>query len=227
MAADFIPSRDANLVNWSLNLKTRLIATPLAFGISAPQAVNYGTLNDSFVALYTAAGNAGTRTPSGVLAKSQARRVLTDNARMLSRIIQATPFVTAVQKSDLGLTVPVMPTPVPVPGTAPTLDIISAVGRTVKIRLHDAAAPTRRGKPPLVSGASVFSFIGTAAPSEQAQWKFEGNITRTVFNVVFPATVAAGAQVWLTAFWYNPRAQQGPGCPAVGTNLPGGSAMAA
>ena len=118
-------------------------------------------------------------------------------------------------------------TPIPVPSSAPDIDIVSVSGRSVKIRLHDAASPTRRGKPPLVSGAAVFSFVGATAPTDPAQWKFEGNMTRTVVNVVFPGTVAAGAQVWITAFWYNPRAQQGPGTPAVGTNLAGGAAMAA
>ena len=78
-----------------------------------------------------------------------------------------------------------------------------------------------------VDGASVFSFVGAAAPTDESAWKFEGNTTRTVVNVLFPNTVAAGAKVWFTAFWFNPRAQRGPASAPVGTNIPGGGAMAA
>jgi hypothetical protein len=46
-------------------------------------------------------------------------------------------------------------------------------------------------------------------------------------DVLFPATVASGATVWLSAFWFNPRKQPGPACDPVSANLPGGGAMAA
>ena len=91
----------------------------------------------------------------------------------------------------------------------------------------DPANPTRRGKPAGVDGLSVFSFVGTSAPTDEANWKFEGNTTRTVVDVLFPATVVPGAKVWFTAFYFNARKQRGPAATAVGTNIAGGSAMAA
>ena len=149
------------------------------------------------------------------------------NLRVLSGIIQKFPAMTNTLRIDLGLPVPMMPGPIPVPANPPALNIVSVSGRTVKIRLHDAASTIKRGRPPGVAGASVFSYVGLAAPTDAAQWKYEGNATRTKLNVSFPDTVASGAAVWLTAWWYNPRAQRGPGCAAVGTNIQGGPAMAA
>jgi hypothetical protein len=48
-----------------------------------------------------------------------------------------------------------------------------------------------------------------------------------VVDVEFPADAANGATVWLTAFWFNPRAQSGPACQPISTNIPGGLSMAA
>jgi hypothetical protein len=127
----------------------------------------------------------------------------------------------------LGLLPRASRTPVPAPGNPPGIDIVSSVGNTVKIRLHDSTSSTRRGKPAGVSGASVFSFVGAVAPTDQAGWNFEGNTSKTVVDVAFPSTTASGAKVWFTAFWFNARKQSGPAAAAVGTNIPGGAAMAA
>jgi hypothetical protein len=87
----------------------------------AAQATAYGALHDAFVAAYTAANSDATRTPSAIITKDDARVALVANARMLARIVQATPSVTNTQKSDLGLTVRVVePGPIPPPAAAPS-----------------------------------------------------------------------------------------------------------
>jgi hypothetical protein len=65
-------------------------------------------------------------------------------------------------------------------------------------------------------------FVGSAPPMDISQWKFETSTTRTSFDIEFPASVAAGSQVWLCAFWFNPRAQSGPACQPVTAYLAGG-----
>jgi hypothetical protein len=153
---------------------------------------------------------------------------LVAEARMLARIVQATPTVTPEQKSDLGLTVrDVEPSPIPPPASAPEVLVLSAVVRTLRVRLIDPANPTRRGKPLGVAGASVFSYVGETAPADLSAWKFEGSSSRTSFQVEFPATVAAGAKVWVSAFWFNAKQQQGPAATPQSANIPGGSALAA
>lgn len=214
MSSNFLPKREAELVTWSTNFKTKITATPTAYGLSAPQATAYGGLHDAFVAAYQTANNPDTRSPSSIIAKDMARDVLANNARLLARIVQATPIVTAQQKSDLGLSVrDTQPSPIPPPADAPAIVIESAAGNTVRIRLIDKENPARRGKPAGVDGASVFSFVGAAAPAEEADWTFEGNTTRTGVGIVFPATVAPGAKVWFTARLTNTCASRGLAWP--------------
>lgn len=224
---DFLPSREADLVTWSLNYKTRLIAAPTAVGVTAPQASAYGALHDAFVTAYNAANNDGTRTRAAIITKDTAKTALIANARLLAGIIQKYPATTNTQRAELGLTVrDADPTPVPPPAAAPGLTVISVDGRTVKFRLFDPANPTRKAKPAGVRGATVMSYVGETAPADPGAWKFEGSLTgRTEAEVVFPLTVAAGAKVFLTAFWFNPRSESGPACAPVSTYLQFGGDM--
>ena len=226
-----IPTLDAALADWSTNANTRLTASPATYGTTAAVATQYDTLHDAFIAAYNnvvAARESGVISSPLVAIKDAAKLALLSFARPLYKTIQANTAVTASAKIELGVVVPdVEPTPLPPPADAPGIDILSAVGNTVRIRLHDTAHPTRKAKPLGVSGAAVFSFVGAAAPSDPAVWKFEGNTTITITTVTFPGTVAPGSKVWFTAFWFNPRAQSGPAATPVGTNIPGGGAMAA
>ena len=226
-----IPTKDVLLVDWSSNTNSRLTSAPATYGTTAAIATQYDTLHDAFILAYNnmvAARASGTRSQSLTNLKNEAKRDLLNFARPLYKTIQANTAVAASAKIELGIVVPdVEPTPLPPPADAPGIDIVSAIGNTVRLRLHDAANPTRKGKPLGVDGASVFSFVGAAAPSDPAAWKFEGNTTLTKFTVTFPGSVPPGSKVWFTAFWFNPRAQSGPAATPVGTNIPGGGAMAA
>jgi hypothetical protein len=46
-----IPTKDSALVAWS-NADTRLTASPVTYGITAPVATQYKTLHDAFLATY-------------------------------------------------------------------------------------------------------------------------------------------------------------------------------
>src|SRR5688572_5910823 len=224
-----IPTKDSALAAWSTNADTRLTATPTAFGCTAAQATAYTALHDPFIAAYEAAAAVGARSKSLVAAKDTAKANLLRYAREIYAFVQASLTVTDANKELLGVVVRnPEPSPVPAPATAPVLTVKSVSGRTVKIGLRDAASEERRGKPPGVLGASVFSYVGATAPADISAWTFEGNTGRTTIDVVFPSTVAVGAQVWLTAFWFNPRKQSGPACTPVSTNVQfGGVSMAA
>ena len=137
--------------------------------------------------------------------KNDARTALKNSARLLATIIQGQATVTDAQKIELGLTVRSAPSRIPRPADAPALDIVSVERRTVHLRLHDATDASRRGKPAGVAGATLFSFIGPTPPSNPNDWKFEGNTTRTTFDVTFPDSVAPGTQVWVCASGERPR----------------------
>ena len=66
----------------------------------------------------------------------------------------------ADKRAALGITVPDLdPPPVPPPEAAPQLDIVEVVGRTVKVRLRNAATGKRK-KPEGVATATVLSYVG-------------------------------------------------------------------
>jgi hypothetical protein len=218
---DFLPAREAELVTWVNTFKALITAAPTTYGLTAADASSYGTLATNFINAYNVAQADATRSPSNIIAKTQAKVNLLRSTRQLAGIIQKFPGTTDQMRSDLGLTVPVQPAPIPQPGAAPELVVLKRDGVAVLIRLVDANS-TRRGKPPGVQGARLYSFVGANPPADVDGWKFEGQITRTRALVVFPADTAPGTKVWLIACWYNPRGEVGPACDPVSAYIAGG-----
>jgi hypothetical protein len=161
----------------------------------------------------------GARSKALVVAKDAAKKALLPFARELYQTVQGAVNVSDADKVLLGVNVRAVPTPRPVPAGSPAADVMSVSGRSVTYRLHDAENAGRRGKPFGVAGAMVFTYVGEVAPTDPAAFKFEGNLTRTVFTLTFPETVAPGAKVWFTASWFNERGEAGPGCTPVSATI--------
>lgn len=194
-------------------------ASPTTYGLTAEQATAYTTAQGAFLQAYQLANNPATRSPSNIETKDDAKAALIAETRKLVNIVQAYPGTTDTMRVDLGITVrDYDPTPVPVPGTSPTIDILSVDAWTVKLRLHNGDS-TSRAKPAGVKGASLFSYVGGTPPVSVDDWKFEGSVTTTLTQVVFPDTVTPGTVVWITAFWFNPTAQSGPAATPVSTRI--------
>lgn len=228
MAENYLPTREADYALWQKNFDALITATPTAYGLTTGQATEYDTLFIAWTSAYNIASTPSTRTPSAIQAKNDAKAALTEETRKLVKIIQGYPNTTNEMRVDLGITVPdVEPTPVPQPEFAPSLTIVSVMGRTVKIRLRDVENPDRRGKPTGVQGATVLSYVGEEPPADPGDWSWSFNTSKTVDEVTFPATVAAGSKVWITAVWFNARKQNSPAAAAQSTNISGGLAMAA
>lgn len=218
MAASIkIARSDQGLLAQSLNFSTHISAAPTTYGLSAAQATAYGTLHANY-ATALAAADPAVRNKPATSQKNAARLALVQSLRLLAQLVQGTSTVSDAQKLTLGLTVPAQRTPQPPPADAPALDVVSVSGRNVRIRLHDANTE-KRGKPLGVLGAAVFSYVGAEAPTDPANWKWEGNTTKILFDIAFPLSVAPGAQVWLTAAWFNERTQNGPLCAPASTNV--------
>jgi hypothetical protein len=101
----------------SQSFSDQINATPLAFGITAPMALEYKTLNDLFVAKFALADDAATRTTVTLLDRNNSAKDLVAKAAELAGIIEHTPTVTDGQRASLGLSVRATPTPSPAPGT--------------------------------------------------------------------------------------------------------------
>src|SRR5262245_6470997 len=91
---EFLPTRETELLAWSLNFSTKITATPTAFGLVAAQATAYATLHSTFSNKLTIASDPGTNSKANVEAKNLAKFALIDSARDLVRQIQGVPTVT-------------------------------------------------------------------------------------------------------------------------------------
>jgi hypothetical protein len=221
-----LPNTDSAILAFSLNFSTKISATPTAFGLTAAQATAYATLHSNF-ATALAACDPAVRSKPATSAKNDARTALKNQLRMLALAVQATPTVTDSQKISLGLSVEAGRQPVPPPVVVPQVDIVSVTGRTVRIRIHDAAGEGKRSKPAGVKGAAICSFVGAMAPTDPSAYKWEGSATRPIAEVIFPESVAPGAVVWITAMWFNERQQNGPACTPVSATINYGMSQAA
>lgn len=227
MGRNFYFGKDAEIVAGSSNFSALITLAPTTYGLVSGQATAFATLNTALQSAYSASINPSTRTPVSVEAKNVAIRNMRVSAVNLSKVVYSTMTVNDSQLVALGLLPRSVRTPIPAPADAPVIDIVSVAGNTVRIRLHATDDSTRRGKPAGVDGAVVFSHVGPTAPTVETEWTNEGITSKTVVDIVFPATAAGGSKVWFTAFWFNPRKQNGPAATPVSTNIAGGSAMAA
>ena len=217
MAKPFYLLGDAKLLAWSASFSGHLTATPGDYGITPAQATTYQALNAAFATALTAWQNPVTRTPVTRTAKDTARANLLAGAKYLVNTINSNPAATDVMRNQLGIPVRKKPTPIPAPDQSPLIDVTSVNGRTVTLKLHNDTA--KRGKPAGVTSASVFTFVGSAAPTDPAAWTFQGMISKTKFDITFPDSTTANT-VWVTANWLNGKGQSGVACAPVQINLP-------
>jgi hypothetical protein len=235
MPKGFLPNADAALLDWSRNFAARLSESGERYGISPAQAADYALKNAAFADAYHLVADPTTRTRPNVLAKNDVRAALRAAARRLALIIKSQ-AVTDDERIALGLSPRNAGRAAPVarPAAAPLVGIRGVTGRTIRLRLC-ATDPPRRGRPPGVLGAVLFSYAlppaplaaapAAVPPADLAEWRFAGHATRTVVDVTFPADLPPGTEVWLTARWLNPRLQPGPAARPVSTHLGGGCSL--
>ena len=221
MSRTFYNGTDAELVNTSATFSRLINADPTAYGLQILQCTDFAVLNSAYASAYHAATAPGTRTTVAVAEKNAARADLVASARLLSNIIDSTLTVTEAMKLELGIPPRGGMTRVPVPSTVPWIDVVSVVGRTVKLRLKDSVSPGR-GLPSGVRTALIYSFVGETPPEKLTQWKFESLVTKATNDITFPDSVANGSQAWFVAEWNNNRAESGPTGAPVGVIVQGG-----
>ncbi|MFI4859791.1 MAG: hypothetical protein ACIAXF_03815 [Phycisphaerales bacterium JB063] len=227
MPRSFIPGRDADLLAFARNMADLTAAQPGVYGLSQVQADGLTAKTDAFADLYNLCNNPGTKTPTKVQEKRDAKAALIADIRALVRIIQGYPGTTDAMRRDLNITVrDNTPTPVPVPEEHPLLEVVAVMGRKVKIKLRPLTGEGR-AKPDGVVGSTLYYAVGESYPEELEGWVFKGISSQTTFEVTLPPTVAGGAKVWFTSAWFNGKSQTGPSCPPVETRIAGGLSQAA
>ena len=106
MPADYLPTREADLVNFADNFNTVIAVSPTTFGLTAGMATSFSTLNSSWSTAYAAAVNPPTRTVVTIADKNTAKDALVNGPggiRQLAALVQAHPGITAGQLEQRGL----------------------------------------------------------------------------------------------------------------------------
>jgi hypothetical protein len=214
MSRDAIPKSDRLLPAFADNLNTKVNAVTGKYTVSEALAAQMQVDLDSYIMALDVAQDPATRTLSSIATKNQNKANLIGTLRTVVRILQANPDVNDSIRRDMGLPVPKTPAPIPAPATAPSLDVMSVAGASVRLKVHDGA--DLRGKPAGVAEARIFSYVGDNAPQSDEDWHFEAAATRTSKSINVTGAVA-GKLVWLRACWVNEKAQAGPFCTPIST----------
>ena len=218
-ATDFIPRRQADVRNWSINFNAKINADPESFGLTFAQAADYNTLHNAFTAAYALANSPSTNSKSNTRSKDTALHALKQKARQLAAIIRAHPGITSAQKSVLSLTIRGRggrQRAFPQPMHAPYVTIRPGPGAMVELRLRDATS-TKSGQPDGVHSATIFCWVGDNPPGTIPEWRWVDATTKTKYIVNLPADAQPGDKVWYIACWQNPRGELGPAARPVCT----------
>jgi hypothetical protein len=208
-----------DVVNGATNFAQIITVQYAQLGLTQPQATAFQTLATTLEAKYQLAERPDSRTPVAIEARNVARLAMKQSALNLARIIESTPTVTNDQLVALGLLPRRTPSPVPTPGAAPGVELISVVGSEVNIRVYNAQSATRRGKPAGAAAAFIYTFVGAEYPADPSKWTFQGSTSKTTFKAVFAGNPPAGTQVWISASWFNARQETGPSSVPITTYL--------
>jgi hypothetical protein len=227
MSKNFYSSTEERLAEGATNLVVTIGNSAAQYGLTSQIVADYDALAGNFSGKLRIARTPATRTPVAIEEKDIAKAALRSATLNIARIITATPTVTNAQLRALELTQRSTRSPKPVPSVAPMVEVVSVSGRLVTLRIHDAASSTKRGKPAGAMGANIYTYVGSDAPNNPAEYVYKGQATRSTTQVLFPDTVPSGATVWFAACWYNARGEVSQACAPVSVNLPGGPALAA
>jgi hypothetical protein len=161
----YIPPRDADLANWSLNFSTLLSASPPTYGLTSTDASNVAAVQATWAATYAIAINPATRTPVSVAAKDTARVNLLAIVRPLAQAISINAGVLTSDKIAIGVNPRTsVPAPITQPTTAPVINVSFGPPLNHIIRYRDEmASPTVKAKPYGVTGMQL---VASAAAND-------------------------------------------------------------
>lgn len=211
---DYVPTREGELLAWSNNIATKLVADPTAYGLEAKDATDYQLVQQAFAAAYALATDPATRTPVNIRDKTEKKQALIAATRPLVQTLQNWSGMTNGKRKDLDI--PLRdnePTPIGIPTEMPVLRVTEVSQRVLDLELLNQENEKR--KPNGVRSAWLYTHVGADPSPDLTQWKFEGESTRSNPQIVFPESVAPGTEVWVTALWVNPTGKPGPACAPV------------
>lgn len=221
--ADFLPRPDGSLLSWSRTFGEGLNAQHTALGIAPERVAAYDALLVDFAEAMRLVTDPATRSPTNVLRKDTGRAALVASTRALARTIQGVEGLSDAGKIKLGLTArKARGAMIAAPATVPALSVESAWLSTVNLRIRDSVETERRGRPRSIAGAAIYSWVGEELPTDARQMRYEGDVTRSLFQITLPEGTPRGSRVWFVACWYTARSKRGAMSRPINTIIAGG-----
>lgn len=225
MARNFYYGADARIVAGSAIFASLIDGNASMYGLSTEQAARYVAADALLQETYRRAITPATRTPVAVREKDDARNLVQRDAARLAQIMYATETVNDGQLMTLGLQPRAVRTARSVPPTPPIVEVVSVMGRRVRVRFR-AASSAGAGKAEGALGVQVYSFVGNEPATNARQYRYEGLASRSTYEIVFPNDVASGATVWISAAWVSRRGETSVACAPRSVTIQGGPVLA-
>lgn len=214
----YIPPQDALFDTWLLNFTTLLTATPIAYGLTAPDAVICAAQYTLWHPLYLAAINPATRTSPAIAAKDGARITAVATIRPYAQLISKNMGVSDALKTGIGVNLPnTVPVPIPPVTTSPILLLQAAAPQQHILQYRDSTTPTSKAKPFGAVALEVWRAVGTVPAVSPEACTFLGLWTKSPnissFLVGDVGKVATYFCRWTTRSGTGGVAQPGPWSP--------------
>lgn len=216
---DFLPRREADLLDWTRNFSHTISAAPEAFALTAEQAAAYAAIQQDFSATYQRSQDPATRGGAAVLAKDEALKALKQETRALASIVRARLGRDGARLVPLGMKAASRNRrPRSFSVSAPRLILKPTTRREVTLWIEDRDR-TGKAKPAGVDRATVVLYVGEALPRDMQDWTYAFSTTQTRVTAALPKGLAPGTYVWYAAWWESPTGKRSQASEPVSTRV--------
>jgi hypothetical protein len=222
----YIPAPLALFSTFAQNFTNLVVASPVTYGMTGPDATSIMVANDLFQNAYALSKKTSptTRTSTAVSDTSSKKFTLTQLLRSWASQIRLNPGVSDADKVALGLRLPNnAPTPIPTPATWPVLGIQGYRPLGIQLRYHDSSTPTLKAKPYGAIGGELYVGVSTAPLGSASLCTFQGIFTKN-YPIISFLSGDAGKIATFFARWVTRGAPHGSEESQVGPFGPGVSA---
>jgi hypothetical protein len=209
--SDFIPRKDADFLQWTVNFLAVLIKIFSRIGFPEAVCQQLIVLKDAFAEKFRIAEAPETRTKPAVRDKDTARKTLEKDLRKTIReYLSNNHLLTDTDRESLGLPVyKTTRTPSPVAAEAPDVEVDTSVIARLAVHFFKKGGSHKKGKPAGQHCAEIRWIIGETPP---ARWE---DLIHSAVDTASPFTLAfendrRGETVYLALRWENTRGEKGP-----------------
>ncbi|MDR0413322.1 MAG: hypothetical protein LBH61_05945 [Dysgonamonadaceae bacterium] len=209
--ADFIPRKDADLLQWTANFTVSLAKIYERVGFPYPSYQKLVALRDDFKSKYAIAEAPETRTKATVRQKTEARTALVAALRQAaSEYLTHNHLLSDSDRNNLGLPIHKKDhQPSPVADTKPETDVDTSIIGRLTIHFFEVGRPHKKGKPAGQHGAEIAWVMSETPVTEWTDLIHSQIDTNSPLTLEFKNS-ERGETIYFALRWENTRGEKGP-----------------